>query len=68
MRKQKQIIIDIDPEGNCSIEGENFVGPECSHFLTEIEESLGQVISREDKPEYKQRQAVKGKNIQRTGR
>lgn len=68
MRKQKQIVIDIDPEGNCKIDGQGFQGPECSHFLTEIEESLGQVTSREDKPEYRQRQVIKGRNTQRTGR
>jgi len=32
MRGQKEVIIDIDPDGNCSIEGNGFVGPECAKF------------------------------------
>ncbi len=68
MREQKQIIIDIDPEGNCSIEGEGFVGPECANFITEIEESLGQRTLQRDKPEYRQRQVSRNRNTQRSGR
>lgn len=65
MRGQKQIIIDIDPEGNCSIDGEGFVGTECAHFLGEIEEALGKRISQRDKPEYRQRQTTGNRNLQR---
>ena len=68
MREQKQIIIDIDSDGNCSIDGKGFVGPECGHFLNEIQESLGVQISQKDKPEYRQRQTTSTRNLQRGGR
>lgn len=68
MRGQKKIVIDIDKEGNCSIDGEGFVGTECSHFMGEIEEALGEKLSQEDKPEYRQRHIVSNRNIQRSGR
>ncbi len=68
MRGQKKIVIDIDPEGNCSIDGEGFVGTECSHFMGEIEEALGEKISQKDKPEYRQRRIVSNRKIQRSGR
>lgn len=68
MRSQKKIVVEIDAEGNCSIDGEGFVGTECSHFLREIEEALGQTITQTDKPEYQQRQTSQEKNLQRGGR
>ncbi len=68
MRGQKQIIIDIDNNGNCSVDGEGFVGPECSHFLNEIQEALGVEISKKDKPEYRQRNTIVSRNRQLGGR
>lgn len=68
MREQKKVIVEIDGEGNCSIEGKGFVGPECSHFLTEIEEALGQQTSIKDKPEYRQRRTTSTRNRQVGGR
>lgn len=68
MRGQKKIVIDIDPEGNCSIEGEGFIGPECSHFMNEIEESLGTTTSEKEKPEYSQRRTTRSRNRQVEGR
>lgn len=68
MRGEKKIIIEIDNEGNCSIDGEGFVGPECGHFIEEIEEGLGSRISQKDKPEYRQRQTTRGRNRQMEGR
>lgn len=68
MREQKQIIIDIDQKGNCSIDGEGFIGPECSHFINEIEEALGKQISQKDKLEYNQRRTTKTRNHQVGGR
>lgn len=67
MRGKKQIVIDIDPEGNCSIEGEGFIGPECSHFIEEIEQTLGTRITQKDKPEYRQRQTTNIRNLQIEG-
>jgi len=67
-RHQKKIIIEIDSEGNCSIEGEGFVEPSCAHFIGEIEEALGQRTSVRDKSEYRQRCTVDNQNTQRSGR
>jgi len=68
MRSKKQIVIDIDLEGNCSIEGEGFVGPECSYFIEEIESAIGERVSQIDKPEYRQRNVSKGRDRQIGGR
>jgi hypothetical protein len=68
MRGQKQIVIDIDIEGNCSIDGEGFVGPECVHFMSEIQEVLGTEISQKDKPEYRQKRTTSVRNRQIGGR
>ncbi len=58
---KKQIIIDIDSDGNCSIEGENFVGTECGKFIGEIERQLGKVTSSTNKVEYDQRVRTRNK-------
>ncbi|MEK0337401.1 MAG: DUF2997 domain-containing protein [Nitrosopumilus sp.] len=68
MRCQKQIIINIDLNGDCSIEGEGFVGPECAHFLNEIKETLGTQTSQRDKPEYRQKRSINNRNRQIGGR
>ena len=52
----KSIVIEFDDNGDCSIEGEGFVGPECDKALREIETVLGQTTQRTKKPEYVQRQ------------
>lgn len=64
---RKQIVIDVDPEGNCIIEGKSFIGPECSRFIQEIQESLGKQTSVKNKPEFKQRKKNRGKNKQLGG-
>ncbi len=64
---RKQIIIDVDPEGNCTIDGQGFQGPECSHFIDEIQKSLGQRTSIKNKPEYKQRRKIMDRNRQLEG-
>ena len=68
MRGQKEVIIKIDPEGNCSIEGNGFQGPECAKFLSEIEEALGTVSTQTDKPEYRQCRVNRERNTERGGR
>jgi len=67
-REQKKIVVDIDEEGNCSIDGQGFQGTECAHFIGEVEESLGEKISQEDKPEYHQREVNRERDTQREGR
>ena len=51
----KSIVIEFDENGDCSIEGQGFVGPECDKALSEIEKALGQTTNRTKKPEYAQR-------------
>lgn len=68
MQKQKKIIIEIDSKGDCSIDGEGFVGPECATFIEEIEKSLGHVTSRKNKKAFKQKRIVARKITQRGGR
>lgn len=62
----KEIEIIIDEDGNCSVEGHGFSGPECERNMTEIEKALGITIRHEYKPEYRQVQA--GRQVQRGGR
>jgi len=50
----KSIVIEFDEDGDCSIDGQGFVGPECDKALSEIETALGQTTDRAKKPEYTQ--------------
>ena len=51
----KTVIIEYDNEGNCSIDGKGFGGPECGRYLKELQVLLGEQISSNIKPEYSQR-------------
>lgn len=55
----KQIIIDIDEQGNVSVEGKGFKGPECRQMTAAIEESLGTVENVTLKPEYRMTPTVR---------
>jgi len=66
--QKKKVVVEIDAEGNCSIDGQGFQGTECSHFIGEIEEALGQKIFQRDKPEYRQRRTISNRNLQKGGR
>ncbi|MCP4593979.1 MAG: DUF2997 domain-containing protein [bacterium] len=50
------MVIEFDENGDCTTEGQGFVGPECDKALREIERALGQTTSRTKKPEYTQQQ------------
>jgi len=63
----KQIIIEIDNDGNCSLEGQGFVGPECEKSIGEIEKALGATTTSKKKQEHGQR-AVSRSNRERTTR
>ena len=65
MQRQKKITIIIDKNGDCSIDGEGFVGPECATFIGEIEKSLGTTTSTKNKREFKQRRTSTRKTLQR---
>ena len=53
---RKQIIIDIDNNGNCSIDGQGFHGAECDALIKEIEHGIGQSTKRNRKREYSMKQ------------
>jgi len=57
----KKIIVDITKTGDVSIEGNNFVGPECDHFIKEIADSIGKTISSAKKKEYNMKTSTKQK-------
>lgn len=57
--QSKQILIEIDQDGNASIDGQGFSGTECEKFLGEIEQSLGISVKRCQKPEYRRVQQTR---------
>ena len=54
----EEIVIDIDTDGNVTVEGKGFVGTECTALTKEIEAALGTVERRNLKPEYRQTKVV----------
>ena len=50
----KEITIDIDRQGNTTIEATGFAGGECKDLTRGIEEALGETKSVKLKPEYRQ--------------
>jgi hypothetical protein len=62
----KTIVIEFDENGDCSIEGQGFVGPACDKALAEIEKALGQAIRRTKKPEYMQRPGAANRRTSKT--
>ena len=63
---RKRIVIDVDEKGNCSIEGQGFVGPECEKHIKEVEQALGSTTSSKLKPEHQRRAATgRDRDLQR---
>jgi hypothetical protein len=54
----KRIDIDIGPDGSIAIDAVGFSGPDCEEATRFLEEALGETISRQEKPEYRQRATV----------
>ena len=61
----KEIIIDIDKDGNCSVDGKNFIGPECQTFIGEIQECIGDTLAKTTKPEFHQREQTREQDRER---
>lgn len=57
----KKIIVDISENGEVSINGEGFVGPECHNLIKEIGDAIGKTIHSEKKKEYNIKTVVKQK-------
>ncbi len=51
----KQIEITIGTDGQITIEGQGFVGPDCEMATAFLEQALGRVTERKRKPEYRQK-------------
>jgi len=64
MSRHKKIIVEIDENGNCSLDGKGFSGPECGKFLNEVEKAIGKTISTTDKAEMRQRESCRDVNTQ----
>lgn len=64
----KEIIINIDENGDCWIDGKNFVGPECMNFISEIQECIGDTCAKTTKPEFRQREQAKRQDREINGR
>lgn len=54
----KEIIVDIDEQGNVTMDGKGFEGTECDAFMADMEKSIGEVTKRVNKPEYHRKTAV----------
>ncbi len=63
---KKEIVININEQGDCSLEANGFFGPECEKLMGEIEKALGVVVSSKKKPEYCQRATTNNRNNQKT--
>ncbi len=48
----KQIEITIGTDGQITIEGQGFVGPDCEMATAFLEQALGRITERKRKPEY----------------
>jgi hypothetical protein len=56
---KKTIEVTVSPNGDISIEGVGFKGPECEQATRFLEEALGTVHQRVKKPEHLQRNIAK---------
>lgn len=62
----KEMVVDIDKDGNIVIEVNGVKGSECLNVTKELEEKLGEVTKRDKKPDFYAR--IKGKTNQRIKR
>jgi hypothetical protein len=58
---KKQIIIQVSPTGETTIEAVGFKGQSCERATAALEQALGLIKSKRKKPEYYQQQ----ENVQR---
>jgi len=52
----KRIVIEINEDGDCSVDAHGFHGPDCDRAIREIEAALGTRTHVRHKPEYAERQ------------
>lgn len=58
----KKIIIELEEDGSCTVNGLNFVGPECHNFITEITDAIGITKSSDKKKEFNIRNKIQPRN------
>jgi len=58
MSRGKEIIVEIDENGNAKIEAFNFIGPACESVINELVSILGKTDKIEKKRDYYQRVLV----------
>jgi hypothetical protein len=63
--RNEEIVIDIDPQGNVTVEGKGFAGADCVKLTAALEEALGDVEERRLKPEYHQTRPASPKTVAR---
>lgn len=56
-----EFFIDIEPNGDVTIDGGDHVGPDCETLTKDLEEALGQVTERKKKAEYNRPRQVQRK-------
>lgn len=57
----EEIVIDVSPTGDVTVEGKNIEGSDCKALTREIEQALGTVTATKLKPEYHRTRAVRRK-------
>lgn len=58
---EKQVIIQVSPDGEVKIEAVGFRGTACEQATRALETAMGKVGKRSRKPEYHQQQAQQAK-------
>lgn len=62
----KEMIVDIDKDGNIVIEVNGIKGSDCIKETKDLEDKLGEVTKRDKKPEFYAK--IKGKTTQKVKR
>lgn len=60
----EEIIVDIGPDGEITMDAKGFVGQSCSEVIGPLAAALGKQIEHKRKPEYYKR-AIQKRTIQR---
>jgi hypothetical protein len=62
----KEIHIDIDPDGNVTVEAHGYTGTSCRTATAALEKALGQVTGRNTKPEAVARDNIRQQRLKRS--
>lgn len=59
----KKIVVTVDRRGNATVEASGYTGAECLEATRTIEEAIGKVSVRKDKPEMYHSAAEQGHEV-----